>query len=113
MIPELATRDGSLPPADLPRGECICTRLDDGSIHIDRADPRILVGAELLAILASGVPADAPDGAVLDMTDCCDCVMQDDYTKAVLKICGVNGTVIYRITGYVPAIHGYIAEWPD
>ena len=45
---ELAVTDGMPPPADLPRGECICTRLDDGTIRIDQADPRILISGELL-----------------------------------------------------------------
>jgi len=117
-VPELATRDGSPPPPDLPRGECILTRLDDGTIRIDQADPRILISAELLNAIALGSAiVDGTEAlalnAILDTTDCCDCMMQDDYTKAVLKISGVNRTVIYRITEYVPAIHGYIAEWPD
>ena len=35
------------------------------------------------------------------------------YRGAVLKICGVNRTVIYRIGEYVPRVDGYAAEWPD
>lgn len=115
--PELATVDGSPPPRDLPAGDCILTTLADGSIRIDRADPRILISAECLDLIASGQetaghPCPWPV-AVLDTTDCCDCMMQDDYTHAVLKIAAVNQTVIYRITGYTPQIRGYIAEWPD
>lgn len=114
---ELAVRDGFAAPADLPRGDCIMTTLADGSIRIDRADPRILISAECLDLIASGQetaghPCPWPV-AVLDTTDCCDCMMQDDYTLAVLKINGVNQQVIYRITDYVPAINAYIGQWPD
>jgi hypothetical protein len=35
------------------------------------------------------------------------------WEGTVLKIDGVNRTVIYRIKDYVPAVHGYVAEWPD
>jgi hypothetical protein len=110
---ELAVREGYLSPPDLPRGDCLMTRLygEDGSIRlrIDHADPRILISAELLDDVA-GKPSDS---VALDTTGCCDCMMQDDYTKAVLKITAVNRTVIYRITEYVPPVHAYIAEWPD
>lgn len=106
---ELALRDGYLTPHGLPRGDCIMTSLGGGRCRTDHADPRILISAELLRSIA-----DHPDDSVqLDTADCCDCMMQDDYTLAVLKISAVNRTVIYRITEYVPAIHGYIAEWPD
>ena len=105
---ELATRDGMPPPADLPRGDCICTSLPDGHIRIDHADPRIMVSAELLAEAfvhpASGIglslPPDSENGTPF-------------WTGALLKIAGVNRTVIYRILEYVPRIYGYIAEWPD
>jgi hypothetical protein len=105
---ELAVRDGYPPPDDLPRGDCIITNLfvDDGprpQIRIDHADPRILVSAELL-----DHAADYPDDCVrLDIATC------HTYVGAVLRIHAVNRTVIYRITEYVPAIHCYIAEWPD
>lgn len=104
---ELALRDGYLTPHDLPRGDCIMTRLygDDGTIRlrIDHADPRILISAELL----DGVADHPTPHARLDLAGC------TTYDGAVLKISAVNRTVIYRITEYVPAIHGYIAEWPD
>lgn len=103
VIPEPATRDGSPPPQDLPRGDCIMTTLADGSIRIDRADPRILISAELLDAIVD----DPPPHAWLDFSGC------TTYDGAVLRICAVNRTAIYRITGYIPQIRGYIAEWPD
>ncbi|SRR6266566_2387945 len=115
---ELAVTDGMPPPADLPRGECICTRLDDGTIRIDQADPRILISGELLdAIARHGVIADGTEAlalnAWLDTTGCMPPPWRATYRGAVLKICGVNRTVIYRIGEYVPRVDGYAAEWPD
>ena len=105
---ELAVRDGTPIPADLPRGECECTRLDDGSIRVDHADPRILISAELLAEIfvnpTAGVSLVPPPGSVNGTPF---------WRGAVLKISGVNRQVIYRITGYVPSVHGYIGQWPD
>src|SRR5258708_3606677 len=102
---ELAVTDGMPPPAGLPDGEVIVHRVKD-SIWIAHADPRILIAAEILAQAAAGTmphvwldwphPPDDPF-----------------YAGAVLKIDGVNRTVIYRITEYVPRVRGYIAEWPD
>jgi len=98
----MAVRDGFLPD-----GECVCTRLDDGTIRIDRADPRILISAEVIdAIIDGSMPAGRlyrphSHGG------------HASYAGALIKIPGVNQTVVYRITEYVPAIHGYIAEWPD
>jgi hypothetical protein len=106
---ELATRDSGPPPADLPRGECILTRLPDGSFRIDHADPRVLISAGLLYEFTDtpvpGVslrwPAPPPaSGRFL-------------YNGAILTIHGANRTVIYRIGEYVPRVHGYIGEWPD
>jgi len=105
---ELAVTDGRPPPGDLPRGECIMTRLPGGTVRIDRADPRILISAELLAEafvhpapgVSLGPPPESPNGTPF-------------WEGAVLKIEGVNRTVIYRICGYVPRVRGYIGEWPD
>jgi hypothetical protein len=103
---ELAVTDGMPPPADLPRGECIVTRLDDGSIRIDHADPRILISAPLLIEIAEG---SSPWASVS-----VEPLPREGYVRPrLLKIHGVNRTVIYRITEYVPRVHGYIAEWPD
>ena len=108
---ELAVTDGELPPADLPRGECILTRLEDGTIRIDQADPRILISAP---VLGEAFLAPAP-GVSLSTT----LIRQDRGTTpfwegAVLRIEGVNRTVIYRVGAYLfPRIDGYIGEWPD
>ena len=100
---ELAVTDGRPPPDDLPRGDCICTRLADGSIRVDHADPRILISAELIdGIVERPCPA-----ASLDLTGC------TTFMGALLRIRGVNRTVVYRITEWVPRIRAYIAEWPD
>jgi hypothetical protein len=107
---ELTVTDGMPPPADLPDGDCIMTRLADGTIRIDHADPRILISAELLA---EAFIRPAP-GVSLST----DLIRQDRngtpfWEGAVLKIEGANRTVIYRIGEYVPRVHGYIGEWPD
>jgi hypothetical protein len=99
----LAVTDGMPPPLDLPAGECFMTTLADGSLRIDRADPRILISGELLDMLPS-------PHTQLDTTGC---RSGHGYVGAVLKICGVNQTVIYRIVDMVPRINGYIGEWPD
>jgi|HubBroStandDraft_6_1064221.scaffolds.fasta_scaffold00062_35 hypothetical protein len=120
---ELAVTDGMPPPADLPRGECLLTRFDDGRVRIDQADPRILISGELLDTIADaphdvfvvgtggGAYVVAPGrSARLDTTAC---QAAHGYAGAVLHIHGVNRTVIYRIGEYVPRVHAYIAEWPD
>jgi len=103
---ELAVTDGMPPPGDLPHGDCICTRLADGSIRIDRADPRVLIAAEVLAeifikpMAGVSLSPEHPGGHGYGV-------------GTLLKICGVNRTVIYRITDYLPRVHAYVAEWPD
>lgn len=102
---ELAVCDGFPPPPGLPRGDCILTwvNFDDGTVRVERADPRILISAELLDSIAR----DQPPQARLDPVASTTC------SGAVLRITGVNRTVIYRIGQYLPAVHGYLAEWPD
>jgi hypothetical protein len=117
-VAELAVRDGFTPPADLPRGECIMTSLPDGGIRIDQADPRILISGELLDTVARFGDDDLagdwlPLNAYLDMTGCMPPPYRATYVGAVLKIDGVNRTVIYRIVDYVARVHGYIGQWPD
>jgi len=104
-MPELAVTDGMPPPDDLPRGEFRATTLADGSIRIDHADPRILISAELLHMIADGDGRDA----WLDLR----ASGMFYLVGAVLHINAVNQHVVYRITGYVPRIRGYLAEWPD
>jgi hypothetical protein len=103
MPAELTLRDGYPWPDDLPRGTVAITSLPGAAIRIDHADPRVLVSAELLDAIADK----SSPHAWLDVARC------STYDGAVLHIEAVNRTVIYRITGYVPAVHGYIAEWPD
>jgi hypothetical protein len=88
---------------DLPRGECQFIRLDDGSVNICRADPRILISADLLDAI---VDDPAPE-AWVDLAGC------TTYDGGVLRINGVNRTVVYRIVTYVPSARAFIAEWPD
>jgi hypothetical protein len=102
-VPELAVRPGCAPPGELPRGDFIWSSLADGTIRIDHADPRILISAELLDAICD----DPPPHAWLDLAGC------TTYDGGLLKISGVNRTVIYRLVSYVPAVRGYIAEWPD
>jgi hypothetical protein len=91
-------------PTDLPDGDCICTRLDGGQIRIDRADPRILISAELLRLLGTD---DQLQGVSLDLP------VKKTFVGALLKIRAVDRTVIYAITEYVPSVNGYIGQWPD
>lgn len=99
---ELAVTDGLPPPADLPRGEFSCTTLADGSIRIDRADPRILISAELVEAFRT----DPHPAVQFDL-------LGPGLSFALVKIHGVNRKVIYRIVDYVPRVNGYIGEWPD
>ena len=87
-------------------GDCIVSnRYDDDGLFaglwIEHADPRVLISPELLTAIENnraGWPATLEDG--------------------VLKIRGINRTVIYKITGRIlngdnwrdPCI---TAEWPD
>jgi hypothetical protein len=106
--PELTT----LIPADprlprLPQGEVRITGLP-GDFRVDHADPRIVIGDQLLECFAE----DPPEGVTLTMPEhprpgCC------KYTGAVLRIEAVNQTLIYRLTQCLEWYCGYIAEWPD
>jgi hypothetical protein len=94
-------------------GACEMTRLLDGEgrwsgLRINRADPRILIAAELLyeafvnptAGVSLATPPEDRNGTPY-------------WRGAVLTIRGVNQTVIYRIGEYVPGVRCYEAEWPD
>jgi hypothetical protein len=115
------SRDGMPPPAGLPDGECICTRLDDGSIRIDQADPRILISGEVLdaiirrpsSVLLPGYALALRSRTRLDTAGCMPPPWRATYVGAVLHIDGVNRQVVYRVTDYVARINGYIGEWPD
>jgi hypothetical protein len=87
-------------------GECIMTRLDDPvngrRLRIDRADPVVRISPELLA----QVPEPPSDWPVT-------------FDGKILRIEGVNQTVIYRIRDILEPVPGYpgswdyIGEWPD
>lgn len=109
---ELAVRDGFQPPADLPTGEFMLWPTGTGDqFTIARADPRILISGELLEAICRG---DGASGVSFERDCVCSAVLNCHHrTGGALKIHGVNRTVIYRIGEYLPAVHGYIGEWPD
>jgi hypothetical protein len=89
-----------------PYGECVVTRIDDPidgvKLRIDRADPVIRITPQLLAEVRSpstGYPA--------------------SFDGKVLRIQGINRTVVYRIRDVLEPVPGfpgawtYIGEWPD
>lgn len=80
-----------MPPPLKPVGECIAVWTPNG-LRVDRADPRILVSAELVEQLMG------PDLAI------------DGH---LLRIEGFNRTAVYRIGEKVPNMFAYYAEWPD
>lgn len=104
-LPEFSVRPGFPYPGGLPDGECILTRLEDGRLHIDQADPRIMISAELVDQVMIG----HHPHVALDWTG----PVQLGPVGALLKIAGVNRQVLYRLTEWIPAVRGYIAEWPD
>jgi hypothetical protein len=87
-------------------GECIVTRIidPDGKMHlrVDRADPVVRIAPELLAELP------APPS-----------VWPATFDGTILRIQGINQTVIYKIRDIMEPVPGqpgywdYIGEWPD
>ena len=76
-------------------GELTLTWLDDGlAVWIEQADPRIWITTGLLDVLPPSSPFHEFDGSLL-------------------RIYGVNRTVVYRIGEKVPHMYCYEAEWPD
>lgn len=88
-------------------GSCVVTRIDDPvegvQMRIDRADPVIRISPEVLA--DTPPPSDGGWPASFD--------------GKVLRLRGINRTVIYRIRDMLeprPGAFGqwdYIGEWPD
>jgi hypothetical protein len=105
----------ALPPPGT--GDCVMTQhLDlatgEYSITIDHADPRILIGADLLRQISEG-PSEwfpFPQRAQVRLAGVVP--YEDIYLGATLRIEGTNRTVIYRITARHDE-HTYIGEWPD
>ena len=87
-------------------GECVVTLIADpvegAQIRIDRADPVVLISPELLDEMRSN-PPDYPA----------------TFDGHVLRIRGVNRTVVYRIRDVMEPVPGnpgcwnYVGEWPD
>ena len=87
-------------------GECIVTQVrePDGGVtfRIDRADPVVRIAPELLDQIPRP-PSDWPA----------------TFDGKVLRIQGVNQTVVYRIRDILEPVPGhfgywdYIGEWPD
>ena len=87
-------------------GECVLTRLDDPiegmQLRIDRADPVVLISPQLLDEMRRN-PPDYPA----------------TFDGEVVRIRGVNRTVIYRIRDVLEPVFGhlgywnYVGEWPD
>jgi hypothetical protein len=69
---------------------------DGETVHVDKADPQIVIASRLLDDIRNG--------------------WYQQWTSLdgdVLKIHGINRTVIYRIGEKVPDLDAYYAEWPD
>ena len=93
-----------------PIGEVALTHdMGTGTIAVDRADPRILVSAELLEAIEAG------DGSI--WTRCarvgrnCDCAAPCTH-YATLEIRGANARYTYAIRGLMPDGVTYLAERP-
>lgn len=94
------TAEGSITFASWAEGfgELILARRDshfDDKLIVIRADPRVLIAAELLDGIRQ---ADSPDTRLVD---------------DVLTIDADNQKVIYRIGEYLMQPDAYVAEWPD
>ncbi|MBO3751551.1 hypothetical protein J5X84_36225 [Streptosporangiaceae bacterium NEAU-GS5] len=77
-------------------GDLTLSKAADGTLTVVRADPRILIAAEVLEELADGNGHPSV-------------TLADD----VLTIDAANQRVIYRITDYGMPANVYLAEWPD
>jgi hypothetical protein len=94
----------------------LCAELAvDDELIVDQADPRILINAELLCevAIAGGDPritltfADDPPPGLWSGA------FPHNPLGALLRIEGVNRTVIYRITEWGILQDVFVAEWPD
>lgn len=94
----------------LPQGDVILTRFENGQLRVDHADPKVMIGVQLLEQIEAG---SHPDGVTLTLAKDAQGGLLCRYTGAVLRIEAANQTLIYRITEPVWWYLGYIAEWPD
>lgn len=76
-------------------GDCVLTKVGE-AVRIDRADPVILIGAELLTAIELGYGDQG-------------CELRD----GVLELRGINRTVRYRIGDYSVRDHRYVGELID
>lgn len=79
-------------------GDCVLTLLADERVRVDQADPRILIASDLVHELRDGLQ---PRGRGITLTG------------DILRIEGVNRTVIYRISDERHDPYNYLGEWPD
>lgn len=102
-------------------GECVLRRernpitgLDE--LHIDQADPHILVAAEVLdeAIFKPG------DMLWMDYSNQQTCWDDHEHHKgecftlcAIMHVKGVNREVLYHITPHPERTDAYVGRWPD
>lgn len=96
-------------------GRCHMTRFADGTIRIDHADPRIWIDAALLYDIAHDrIPHATLTYAERPLTDSWPgSWLRRNPLGAVLRIEGVNRTVIYRILEWNVMPDRFLAEWPD
>lgn len=100
-------------------GACFLTEHDDGTLTVDRADPRMLVSARFLEAIATGRPR-AGQVAGITLTGHTERIERlgqgehyPDGPDMVLTINATNRKVIYRIREYRLEPDAYVAEWPD
>jgi hypothetical protein len=79
-------------------GECILALVEDNRVRVDHADPRVLIACDLVHDIRAGKK---PRGKGITLTG------------DILRIAGVNRTVVYRISAERHDPYNYLAEWPD
>ncbi len=76
--------------------------LADGSLWINHADPRLLIGRKLISQLAIGTAERSVEFRPISIDE-----------NKMLKIRAVNGLAVYRLGRFRPGSDAYEAEWPD
>ncbi len=87
----------------------------DDELIVERADPRILISAELLAEIAfvGGDPRIALTFAENPLPGWWPGAFRRNPLGALLRIEGTNRTVIYQIAEWHGTTDRFAAEWPD